>query len=89
MIPPTNGYQHIPSSPGVPQQVPPSPAVPQPTPAAQPLFPTAIDEDAPWARQSTGREPLTGRNRRHLRSLPSWDPQPPGEIFVQRRHRVD
>jgi hypothetical protein len=55
-----------------------------------PLFPAAAaDEDVPWARQSSAHEPLTGRSRRHLRNLPGWDPLPPGEILVQRRHRAE
>lgn len=80
MTPPTNGHPYVPQQP-----------MPQPqAPASPPLFPTAADEeDVPWARQNTGREPLTGRSRRHLRDLPSWDPTPPGEIFVHRHHRAD
>jgi hypothetical protein len=61
----------------------------QHSPASQPLFPTAADEDVPWARRSTSHEPLTGRSRRHLRNLPGWDPLPPGEVLVQRHQRAD
>jgi hypothetical protein len=60
-----------------------------PTNGNQPLFPVAAPEDVPWARQNTSHEPLTGRSRRLLRELPGWDPQPPGEILVQRRHRAE
>ena len=85
MTQPANGY------PIPPQHIPPpaqSPAQP-PAAEAQPLFPAAADEDVPWARQNTSHKPLTGRSRRHLRDLPAWDPLPPGEILVQRRHRAD
>jgi hypothetical protein len=71
-----------------PPQVPPPPS-PAAAAEAQPLFPAAVDEDVPWARQSTAHQPLTGRSRRHLRGLPAWDPLPPGEVLVQRRHRAD
>ncbi|MDY7083599.1 MAG: hypothetical protein SYR96_00695 [Actinomycetota bacterium] len=62
---------------------------PQHTPPAQPLFPQAVEEDVPWARQKSTHEPLTGRRRHHLRHLPDWDPAPPGEIVVQRHRRAD
>jgi hypothetical protein len=74
MNPSMNGYPPIPHQPG---------------PAPAPLFPAAVEENVPWARQNTGHEPLTGRSRRLLRNLPGWDPLPPGEILVQRRHRTD
>ncbi|HTF08365.1 MAG TPA: hypothetical protein VK659_09370 [Asanoa sp.] len=57
-------------------------------PAAVGQFPAAVDEDVPWARQSSNREPATTRSRQLVRSLPDWDPLPPGEILVQ-RHRRD
>jgi len=73
MTQPANGHPQIPQ-----QHIP------------QPLFPAvAADEEVPWARQSSALEPLTGRSRRHLRNLPGWDPLPPGEILVQRRHRAE
>jgi hypothetical protein len=70
--------QPVNGNPPIPQQLSP-----------QPLFPTAAADDVPWARQSSAHEPLTGRSRRHLRDLPGWDPLPPGEILVQRRHRAE
>ena len=82
------GYPQIPQQfippPQTPPQTPPPPCVPD-----APLFPEAADEDVPWARQGTSHKPLTGRSRRHLRNLPGWDPLPPGEILVQRRHRAE
>jgi hypothetical protein len=85
-----------PTQPHVPQPqqyAPPTqPHVPQPqqqVPPGQPLFPVAAAEDVPWAKQSNAHKPLTGRNRQHLRSLPGWDPLPPGEILVQRHRRAD
>ena len=66
------------------------PHVPQQhVPPAQPLFPEAVEQDVPWARQKITHEPLTGRRRHHLHDLPGWDPMPPGEIVVQRHHRAD
>jgi len=59
---------------------------PPQAPVSPPLFPTSVTEDVPWARRNTSHEPLTGRSRRHLHDLPSWDPLPPGEILVHRNH---
>jgi len=43
----------------------------------------------PWAQQAaTPTERQTNRRRQMVQGLPSWDPLPPGEIFVQ-RHRRD
>jgi hypothetical protein len=52
-------------------------------------FPVPVPEDVPWARRNTSHKPLTDRSRRHLGSLPDWDPLPPGEILVQRPSRAD
>jgi hypothetical protein len=43
--------------------------------------------DVPWARQGARKTgvPVTGRVRRLVQGLPSWDPLPPGEILVRRR----
>ena len=47
----------------------------------------AAPELVPWAQQATTpAERQTDRRRQMVRDLPSWDPLPPGEIFVQ-RHR--
>ena len=41
----------------------------------------------PWAQQATApTERKTARRRQLVQGLPSWDPLPPGEIYVQ-RHR--
>jgi len=46
-------------------------------------------EVVPWAQQATKPQPrATSRVRQMVRSLPSWDPLPPGEILVN-RHRRD
>ncbi|MCG5467032.1 hypothetical protein MED01_006082 [Micromonospora sp. MED01] len=43
----------------------------------------------PWAQQaSTPVEHRTDRRRHMVQGLPSWEPLPPGEIYVQ-RHRSD
>jgi hypothetical protein len=62
------------------------PAQPRP----QAAFPAraAADDNVPWARQGSQQERATARNRRLVRSLPDWDPLPPGEILVH-RHRRD
>ncbi|XVU23523.1 hypothetical protein ACQPZJ_40710 [Actinoplanes sp. CA-054009] len=54
----------------------------QPVPAPVPA------EDVPWARQTTRQEPATTRTRQYVRTLPSWDPLPPGEILVNRQRRA-
>ena len=59
----------------------------QPQPVPQPLFPAVSEEEVPWARRSTGTEPVTSRSRRRIRGLPGWDPLPPGEILVRRSPR--
>jgi hypothetical protein len=43
----------------------------------------------PWARQAAlAHQPhVTGRIRRRVQGLPSWDPLPPGEILVHRPSR--
>lgn len=50
-------------------------------------FPDRADDEVPWARQVTARQPNTTRNRRVVRDLPGWDPLPPGENLVHRRRR--
>jgi hypothetical protein len=43
--------------------------------------------ETPWARaQSVPVDRATTRARRYAESLPEWEPLPPGEIVVQRRH---
>lgn len=38
-----------------------------------------------WARQQAPTEQrVTARVRKFVQELPSWDPMPPGEIFVRR-----
>jgi hypothetical protein len=45
--------------------------------------------EVPWAQQAVApTERTTNRRRQMVQGLPSWDPLPPGEIFVQ-RHRRD
>jgi hypothetical protein len=42
----------------------------------------------PWAQQATTpAERRTARQRQMVEGLPSWDPLPPGEIYVQRQQR--
>lgn len=42
----------------------------------------------PWAQQAaTQRDHKTDRRRQMVQGLPSWDPLPPGEIYVQRHQR--
>ena len=50
----------------------------------EPLIPNQHRPAEPW---KTGRTPATGRVRRPVRDLPSWDPLPPGEILVDRTDR--
>lgn len=57
--------------------------------STQQQFPArAADDDVPWAQQTTSQDRITNRARRMVRDLPSWDPLPPGEVFVH-RHRRD
>lgn len=47
-----------------------------------------VPAPVPWAQQATvTTERKTDRRRRMVHGLPSWDPLPPGEIFVQRHGR--
>jgi hypothetical protein len=48
----------------------------------------AAADMVPWAQQAAApAERQTARHRQMVRSLPSWEPLPPGEIYVQRRRR--
>lgn len=50
---------------------------------------TAAPAAVPWARQVAPTQPrATARSRSLVRSLPSWDPLPPGEILVRRRGKT-
>jgi hypothetical protein len=44
-------------------------------------------DDVPWASRKAPAQPATTRSRQQLPGLPSWDPLPPGEVFVRRHAR--
>ncbi|GAB7046456.1 hypothetical protein [Catenuloplanes indicus] len=49
---------------------------------------TPANPDVPWAKQAATPQPhATQRVRRMVRTLPGWEPLPPGEILVQRHRR--
>jgi hypothetical protein len=49
--------------------------------------PTPAGDDVPWATRKVPAQPATARNRQQVPDLPSWDPLPPGEVFVRRHAR--
>jgi len=63
---------------------------PQANPGAVQATAAAVGEPdtataVPWARQASRTPPATGRTRKTVEGLPSWDPLPPGEVMVHRR----
>ncbi len=50
---------------------------------------TPDDAVVPWAQQAAKPQPrATSRARQMVRSLPAWEPLPPGELLVRRHQRL-
>jgi hypothetical protein len=49
--------------------------------------PASSPDEVPWASRKVPAQPATARSRQQVPGLPSWDPLPPGEVFVRRHAR--